>query len=111
MENHSAHEVDFGTGHKSLLIYSIGIVLCSILTLISFGAVLSKQFSQGWLIAIIFISAVAQLAVQVFCFLRLNTKTAQGLSNVLSLLFTMIILISIVIGSLWIMHNLAYFTS
>ncbi|HEU5280565.1 MAG TPA: cytochrome o ubiquinol oxidase subunit IV [Gammaproteobacteria bacterium] len=100
---------DYGTGQKKLSIYVTGLSLCVALTLLSFWAVSAEQLSDMQILAIIYASAVAQFFVQLVCFLRLNTETEQGRMNVLSLVFTGIILLCIVTGSLWIMWNLNYF--
>lgn len=100
---------DFGTGQKKLGIYVFGVINCAILTVIAFWAVMSKQFDLHNTLFIIYTAAVIQFLVQVICFLRLNTKTEQARTNVLSILFTLVILVSIVIGSLWIMWNVNYY--
>jgi cytochrome o ubiquinol oxidase subunit IV len=99
---------DYGTGQKKLGIYILGVIACSILTLISFGMVMSGKFSRGEVFAVIYSAACLQLLVQVICFLRLNTETEQGRTNVMSILFTGVILVCIILGSLWIMSNLNY---
>ena len=99
---------DYGTGQKKLSIYIAGIIACAVLTLISFWAVMSNSFDKIAAFAIIYASACVQFLVQLICFLRLNTQTESGLTNVLSLVFTGVILMSIVVGSLWIMSNLNY---
>lgn len=109
MTDHHAVTTDFGTGQKKLSIYTTGLVLCVLLTLLSFWAVTVRQLTQPQIIGVIYASAVAQFIVQVVCFLRLNTQTEQGRMNVLSLIFTGVILLVIVSGSLWIMWNLNYF--
>ena len=108
MDQHDVGQTDYGTGQKKLSIYIIGVVSCSILTLISFWAVMYGTFTKGQTFAIIYSAACIQFVVQLICFLRLNTQTEQGQTNVLSLIFTIVILISIILGSLWIMANLGY---
>jgi len=103
------NQPDFGTGQKKLEIYVFGVISCVILTVIAFGAVMSKWFSIHETFIIIFAAACIQFLVQVLCFLRLNTKTEQARTNVMSILFTLVILVTIVIGSLWIMWNLNYY--
>lgn len=103
------HQPDFGTGQKTLNIYLIGLILCIILTLAAFLAVMIGHFSKFETFAIIFASACIQFFVQVICFLRLNTQTQQSLNNVVSIIFTFVILISIVIGSIWIIWSLNYY--
>lgn len=108
--HHSAEaQPDFGTGQKKLGIYLIGFVSCVILTIISFWSVMSGAFSTLEVLFIIFISAFIQFVVQVVCFLRLNTQTEQAKTNVMSFIFTIVVLVSIVAGSLWIMWNLQYY--
>lgn len=109
MNHHDVSQPDYGTGQKKLGIYVFGFISCSILTLISFWAVMSEKFAKNDVLIIIFIAAIIQFIVQVVCFLRLNTQTEQGRMNVMSLLFTGVILVAVIAGSLWIMWNLAYF--
>lgn len=102
------HEPDYGTGKKTLAVYVTGLVLCIILTLIPFAAVMSGKLSHSMTYAILLISALAQFFVQVICFLRLNTATQQGMINVLSFVFAIVVLMVVVGGSLWIMWHLNY---
>ncbi len=108
MSHEEAHQPDYGTGQKKLSIYIAGIIVCAALTVISFWAVMSNSFTKSETFAIIYISACIQFLVQVICFLRLNTKTEPGRTNVISFVFTGVILLCIVIGSVWIMSNLSY---
>lgn len=108
MDHHDDEPIDYGTGQKKLSVYIVGIILCSILTIIAFWTVMSGQFSKLETFVIIYAAACIQFFVQVICFLRLNTQTEQGRTNVMALVFTIVILISIIVGSLWIMWNLDY---
>lgn len=99
---------DYGTGQKKLRIYLIGVLLCVFLTLLSFWTVMTGSFSKAITFTIIYSSAIVQFFVQLLCFLRVTTATEQGKMNVMSFVFTSVILISIIIGSLWIMANLNY---
>jgi len=103
------NEADYGTGQKKLGMYLMGFISCSLLTLLSFWSVMSQRFSKFELLAVIFSSALIQFLVQVICFLRLTTETEQGKTNIMTFLFTVVILISIIVGSLWIMWNLNYY--
>ncbi len=107
MDDHQLDQPDYGTGQKKLNIYIFGLITCAVLTLFSFWVVITKRFS-GWEFAIIYLLACIQFLVQVICFLRLNIQTHQGRINVMTFLFTGIILLVIVTGSLWIMWNLGY---
>ena len=106
---HVDHQPDFGTGKKKLGIYVLGLILCIILTVIAFGSVMANTFSKVATFAIIYSAAVMQFLVQLICFLRLNTQTKQGQTNVMSFIFTGVILTSIILGSLWIMWSLNYY--
>lgn len=106
--NHHEAQPDYGTGQKKLGIYLIGVIGCSILTLVSFWTVMVGKYSKWEMFTVIYLSACIQFFVQLVCFLRLNTQTEQGRTNVMSLIFTGVILTSIIIGSLWIMWNLNY---
>lgn len=107
--HHHVVQSDYGTGQKKLSIYVSGVISCAILTLIAFWVVMSGKFSKWEAITIIYAAACIQFVVQLICFLRLNTSTEQGQTNVLSLIFTIVILTSIIIGSLWIMANINFY--
>ena len=98
-----------GTGGKKLNIYLFGMVLCVILTLISFFTVLYSKLSVSMILAIIFVSAILQFIVQVVCFLRLNAKDEQSRMNLMSFIFMLVILFVLISGSLWIMWSLRYY--
>ena len=108
MAHHSEIQPDFGTGQKTLGIYTFGVICCAILTIISFGTVMYSNLARTQIFTIIYFSALIQFFVQVVCFLRLNTKTTQSRINVMSILFTIVILTTILLGSLWIMANVNY---
>lgn len=103
------HQPDYGTGQKKLSVYLYGLIGCTILTLIAFWVVMGTQLNKWEIFTIIYVAAVIQFIVQVICFLRLNTQTEQARTNVLSLLFSIVILVTIVAGSLWIMWNVNYY--
>ena len=109
MKHQKIIESDYGTGPKKLGMYFIGFINCCVLTLFSFWCVMSQRFSKSETLILILGSAFIQLLVQVIFFLRLSTKTKQGKTNTMSFLFTCVVLISIMLGSLWIMGNLNYY--
>lgn len=100
---------DYGTGKKTLGVYLLGVISCVLLTLIAFGAVMANTLPKWQVLSIIFVAASIQLLVQVICFLRLNIQTEQAKINVMVILFTGVILLSILAGSLWIMWNCNYY--
>lgn len=111
MSHHEVGQSDYGTGQKKLGMYLAGVISCIILTIIAFWAVMSERFSKWEILVIIFSAACVQFFVQVICFLRLTTATEQGKTNVMSFVFTGVILLCFVIGSLWIMNNLNYYAA
>jgi cytochrome o ubiquinol oxidase operon protein cyoD len=105
--HHGAMETTDGLGRKSLRTYLIGFILCLVLTLIAFAIVGKDSLSNTFLYVTVSVLAILQLIVQVVCFLRLNaSKGARW--NLVSFLFTILIILVIVGGSLWIMWNLNY---
>ncbi len=102
------NKTDYGTGEKKLSIYVLGILGCAFLTLISFWAVMTQDFSKTATFIIIYSSACIQFLVQLVCFLRLNTQTDAARTNVMAIIFTGVILVTIIVGSMWIMSNLNY---
>lgn len=100
-------EFDLDTGatygtHKS---YAKGFILSLILTLISFYLVSSGAFSTSHLYIAVGILALIQLFVQLVFFLHLSTHSKASW-NLLSFLFTLVIVLIFVLGTLWIMYNL-----
>lgn len=102
-------EDTYGTGKKTLSIYLLGMVLCVILTLISFFTAMYSTLSVSMTLAIMFTSAILQFIVQVVCFLRLNARNEQSRMNLMSFVFTLVILFVLIGGSLWIMWSLRYY--
>jgi cytochrome o ubiquinol oxidase subunit IV len=106
--NKQTMHLDYGTGEKKLSTYLIGLSICVVLTLLAFWSVMHPMFDRMNTFIVIYSLACIQFVVQLIFFLRLNTTTPQGKNNVMALIFTIIILICVVFGSLWIMYNLAY---
>lgn len=105
-EQYEAHIDDDGS-QKTLSSYLLGFTLCVVLTILSFSLVQWKWLTGNLLFVALAVLALAQLLVQSVCFLRLN-NSAEGRWKLLPFLFTMIILLVLVGGSLWIMYNLNY---
>ena len=106
--HHHDVEPDYGTGKKTFKVYVTGVLLCVILTLIPFGVVMHGDMGRGFMFTVLFACAIIQFLVQVICFLRLNAATEQSKANLMSFIFTVVILAVIVGGSLWIMYHLNY---
>lgn len=95
-----------GESHASVKSYLIGFVLSIILTAIPFGLVMDQThgFSADTILAAILTLAVVQVFVHVVYFLHMD-RSAEQRWNVLAFGFTVMILVAVVSGSVWIMHN------
>ena len=81
-----------------------GFVLSLLLTLASFGMAMGGAFPTSVSVATIVLSAVLQIIVQMHFFLHLDNSSAQRW-NVLAFAYTLIIIVFVVAGTLWIMYN------
>lgn len=95
------------THHGSVASYCIGFALSIALTLLAYFAVVEKIFSGTQLLAIIVGLAVVQLIVQLVFFLHMG-KEAKPRWNLMVFSFMLLVVGIVVIGSLWVMHNLDY---
>ena len=96
-----------GTTKKSLTAYLIGYVISLVLLVVAFLMMQERWFGgEGLYIALSFIMLLL-LITQVCFFLRLSASP-EGQWNLISFLFTILIIAIIMTGSLWIMYNLNY---
>jgi cytochrome o ubiquinol oxidase operon protein cyoD len=95
-----------GESHASVKSYMIGFVLAIILTAIPFGLVMDQTHGlrAGTILAAILVFAVVQVFVHVIYFLHMD-RSAEQRWNVVAFAFTVMILVIVVSGSVWIMHN------
>jgi cytochrome o ubiquinol oxidase operon protein cyoD len=96
-----------GESHASVKSYMIGFVLAIILTAIPFGLVMQQGhygFSADTVVSAILALAVVQVFVHVVYFLHMD-RSAEQRWNVVAFAFTAMILVIVVSGSIWIMHN------
>ncbi|MGL5284897.1 cytochrome bo3 quinol oxidase subunit 4 [Aeromonas sp. RU39B] len=101
-----SHSVDqHGASHGSVNSYLTGFILSVILTAIPFWMVMDGGFSHQATLLTVVGMAVVQIFVHLFYFLHMNTSSEQRW-NVTALVFTVIIIAIVVVGSLWIMYNL-----
>ena len=103
---HAAHGHDeIEMPHASMRDYVIGFVLSVILTAIPFWLVMTMPLSAGATGAIIMGFAVVQIVVHMVFFLHMTPK-AEGGWSLTSLVFTIIVVVIMLAGSLWVMHHL-----
>ncbi|MBZ9557690.1 MULTISPECIES: cytochrome o ubiquinol oxidase subunit IV [unclassified Modicisalibacter] len=100
-----SHTAPGGASHGSTKTYITGLILSIVLTVIPFGMVMSGGFSTSATLITILIMAVLQVLVQLIMFMHLDSKSEGGW-NLISIVFALTILVLIVGGSIWIMHNL-----
>jgi cytochrome o ubiquinol oxidase subunit IV len=108
MSNHHdhAHGADHShANHGSLKSYIVGFALSIILTLMSFGCVMSGAVPHNLVMPGIMVLCVAQVLVQLVFFLHLSAKPGQR-DNLSIGVFTVLIIAIVVVGSLWVMHNM-----
>ena len=84
-----------------------GFILSIVLTAIPFALVMSSAMSRSVILFGIFGAAIIQILVHLHYFLHLDASSAARW-NILALLFTLLIMILFVGGTIWIMHNLNY---
>jgi cytochrome o ubiquinol oxidase operon protein cyoD len=96
-----------GASRGSFKSYAAGFIVSIILTAIAFALVMSGKLSRSAALFGIVSAAVVQILVQLHYFLHLDTSSAARW-NVLALLFTVLIMILFVGGTIWIMYNLNY---
>ena len=94
-----------GASHGNTKQYTIGFILSVILTIISFGMVMAGGFGRGIVMAVIAITAVAQVLVQLVFFLHMNSSSEQRW-NVIAFVYTILTIAVLLIGSVWIMNYL-----
>ncbi len=93
--------------HSSVKSYMSGFILSVILTGIPFWMVMSGESSQGMTLSVVVACAVIQVVVHLIYFLHLDTKSEGGW-NMVAIVFSAVIILIVVVGSLWIMWNLNY---
>ena len=92
--------------HGDFRSYMTGFVLSVILTAIPFIIVMSGGFESRAVTAlVVLLFAVVQIVVHMIYFLHMNLN-AEGGWTVISLVFTLIVLIICLAGTIWVMHNM-----
>lgn len=101
-ENHSGHR----SGQSALKSYMTGFVLSLILTAIPFWLVMGNVIESKTLtIAAIMILGGIQMVVHMIYFLHMNSRSEGGWT-IMALIFTIVILVIVLVGSLWVMYHL-----
>jgi cytochrome o ubiquinol oxidase operon protein cyoD len=95
-----------GAAHGTFKGYMIGFVLSVVLTAIPFwlvmGKVIPSPLTTTW---IILAFGVVQILVHMAYFLHLNTSSEGGW-NMLALIFTLVLVVIALAGSIWVMYHM-----
>ena len=101
MSAHSIHEEE---SHGSFGGYLAGFVLAVVLTATSFWLVLHGGFPRETALIGLGVLAVVQIVVHLVFFLHMNASSSQRW-NVTAFAYTVLTVLIIVVGTLWVMHN------
>jgi len=105
MSDHAEHGHEEGP-HSTFKGYMTGFVLSVILTAIPFWIVMAKVFDKPSTTALVVLAfAVVQIIVHMIYFLHMNTK-AEGGWSMLALVFTLVLVVITLSGSIWVMYHL-----
>ena len=114
-EHHADHDVhghddahDDHGGHDPSTFkgYMTGFILSIILTAIPFWLVMSKAFASSSTTALVILGfAAVQIVVHMVYFLHMNTRSEGGWT-MLALIFTIVLVVITLSGSLWVMFHL-----
>ena len=102
---HGAHGDDHAP-HGSLGGYVTGFLLSVVLTAIPFWLVMNDVLGNATLTAIVIMAfAAVQIVVHMVYFLHMNGRSEGGW-NMMGLIFTIVIVVIVLAGSLWVMYHL-----
>lgn len=100
-DHHDEHEI-----HGSRRDYTIGFVLSVILTAIPFWLVMGEVIKSSLTTALVILGfGAVQIVVHMIYFLHMNTKSEGGW-NMLALIFTAVLVVIALSGSIWVMFHL-----
>ena len=101
-----AHDDFQDETHFTVRGYLIGFAVAAILTAIPFWIVMTRAITNVQIAAAVVVAlAVAQILVHTFAFLHVNAR-AQGGWTLVAYVFTAVLVVITIGGSLWIMHHL-----
>jgi cytochrome o ubiquinol oxidase operon protein cyoD len=110
MSNSEIAKPDFKKSTQLLTSYVIGFVLSVIFAVLSFYLVTHHLLAtNSMLYAALTVLLILQVLVQAIFFFRLSTETMDDRWNFLIFVFSLLIMLIVVSGSLWIMYNLNYY--
>lgn len=104
---HDHHDDDHDSGpHATFKGYVTGFVLSVILTAIPFWLVMAKVFDKPSTTTMVILGfGLVQIVVHMIYFLHMDAKSEGGW-NMLALVFTAVLVVITLSGSLWVMYHL-----
>ena len=103
---HGEHHDDGPVSHSTFKGYMTGFVLAVVLTAIPFWLVMGKVLDNKSATALIILGfAVVQIVVHMVYFPHMDTKSEGGW-NMLALIFTLVLVVITLAGSLWVMYHM-----
>ncbi|MCZ4429159.1 cytochrome o ubiquinol oxidase subunit IV [Agrobacterium sp. SOY23] len=104
--HHDDHHHHDGASHGTFKSYMIGFILSVILTAIPFWLVMGGVLENKTLLVIAIMGlGVIQIFVHMIYFLHMDTKSEGGWTF-MALIFTVVVLLITLSGSLWVMYNM-----
>lgn len=103
--SHADHGHENEEAHGSRKGYLIGFALSVVLTAIPFWLVMTGPLTTQATALIIMALAAVQMVVHMIFFLHMNRR-AEGGWSVMALIFTVVIVLIALSGSLWVMYHM-----
>src|SRR4051812_45155856 len=95
------------TAHGSVRSYTVGFGLSLVLTIAAFSLAVNKVYTGWSLVIALLLLAIVQLLVQLMFFLHLG-RESRPRWNLWVLMFAVLVVLTVGLGSLWIMKNIQY---
>jgi len=103
---HDDHHDDGPVSHSTFKGYMTGFVLAVILTAIPFWLVMGKVLVSTHTTSLVILGfAAVQIVVHMIYFLHMDAKSESGW-NMLALIFTIVLVVITLAGSLWVMYHM-----
>lgn len=93
--------------NRSLKPLILGFIFSVIFTLAAYRIITHDHLKHSWLIATVIGVGLLQVIFQLVFFLHIGLESKPRW-NILILLFTLLLIAVLVLGTLWIMYNLSY---
>ena len=106
-DHHDDHGLE-GAAHGTMRDYVTGFVLAVILTVIPFWIVMNRSIESSSMTAlVILLIGAVQIVVHMIFVLHMNARSEEGWT-LLALIFTLVMVVITLTGSLWVMFHLNY---